>query len=89
MKTLLCRYRCLVTFTCDLHHLWRVAPRILRTESEALKAELEMVFGKGLQYAVEEEVAAPTSDAAVIALAVLLTISMLALMLIVVLSVLK
>ena len=63
-----------------------MAPRILRTESEALKAELEMVFGKGLQYTVEEEVAAPTSDAAVMALAVLLTISMLALMLIVVLS---
>jgi hypothetical protein len=58
-------------------------------ESDALKKELEKVFGKGLQYAVEEEESVPTSDVAVIALAVLLAISMLVLMLIVALSVVK
>ncbi|XP_030207359.1 protocadherin Fat 4 isoform X1 [Gadus morhua] len=62
---------------------------ILRMESDALKKELEKVFGKGLQYAVEEEESVPTSDVAVIALAVLLAISMLVLMLIVALSVVK
>ena len=77
------------TFTCDVHHLCHVAPRVLRTESDVLKAELEMVFGKGLQYAVEEEASIPSSDVAVITLAVLLALSMLVLMLILVLSVLK
>ncbi|CAL8329316.1 unnamed protein product [Lota lota] len=61
----------------------------LQSEADAVKAELEMLFGKGLQYAVEEEASVQTSDVAVVALGVLLGISMLALIVIVVLSIVK
>ncbi|CAL8333307.1 unnamed protein product [Merluccius merluccius] len=61
----------------------------LLSESDAVKAELEMLFGKGLEYAVEDEAYVQTSDVAVITLSVLLALSMLVLMLIVVLSIVK
>lgn len=54
-----------------------------------MKAELETLFGARLQYIVEEDVDAHTSNAVVITLGALLAISMLALILIVVLSIVK
>jgi len=54
-----------------------------------VKAELERLFGKGLQYIVEEDLDVETSNAVVIALGVLLGVTMLALLVIVVFSIVK
>lgn len=59
--------------------VWSI--RRLQSQSDAVRAELAKVFGEEVQFAVEADPRAPTSNqAVVIALGVLLGLSVLALM---------